>query len=143
MSEFPMMTCGCAGQANRILKDGSRIPACIIHDCTEVAPAGPDLTGRKARCAYYGKSTSLKARYSRNECNYGQDKAPICTCEQPSSSKLPFFEYQGAGSTEATKCKCGYYESAHKPGMNCRCREFKPQGALEFDKFYCGCQGWD
>jgi hypothetical protein len=110
MSEFPMMTCGCAGQANRILKDGSRIPACIIHDCTEVAPAGPDLTGRKARCAYYGKSTALKARYSRNECNYGQEKAPACTCEQPSSSKLPFFEYQGA---------------------------------LKFDKFYCGCQGWD
>jgi hypothetical protein len=143
MSDFPMMTCGCAGQANRILKDGSRIPACIIHDCTDVAAAGPDLTGRKARCAYYGKSTSLKARYSRNECNYGQDKAPTCTCEQPSSSKLPFFEYQGAGSTESTKCKCGYYESAHKSGMNCRCREFKPQGALEFDKFYCGCQGWD
>lgn len=106
-----MMTCGCAAQVVQVLKDGSRIPACITHDCTEIAASKPDLTSRKARCAYYGGRTAKRGSYGGgNECNYGQDRAPICTCEQPSSSQLPFFEHKAA----------------------------EP-----FDKFYCGCHGWD
>lgn len=143
-TSFPLMKCGCAGQASRVLPDGSRIPSCIIHNCIEIAPAPPDLAGRMARCAYYGSRTSPRGSYGGgNECNYGQSKAPVCTCEQPSSGDLPFFEYCGPGSREAEKCKCGYYESAHKPGMNCKCRKFEPRGGLLIDKFYCGCHGWD
>jgi hypothetical protein len=139
-----MMKCGCAAQGHRVMKDDSRIPACLIHDCVEPAASAPDLTDRKARCAYYGKSTAKRGSYGGgNECNYGQSESPTCTCEQPSSPKLPFFEYCGDGSTEAKKCKCGYYESAHKPDSSIRCRKFEPHGGHEFDKFYCGCHGWD
>lgn len=141
-----MMKCGCASQATRRMEDGSRVPSCITHDCIEVAGAPPDLTGRKARCAYYSRPTSPRGSYGGgNECNYGQDKAARCTCEQPSALGLPFFEYQGAGSREATqKCKhCGYYEVAHGPNSNCRCKKFEAKGPHEFDKFYCGCHGWD
>jgi hypothetical protein len=108
-----MMACGCASQGVRTATKGvahDPIPSCLIHDCIEVATNPPDLSARLARCTYYGRRTSLNARHSRNECNYGQDKAAVCTCEQPSSPKLPFFE--------------------SKPSE-------------QFDKFYCGCMGWD
>lgn len=144
MSDFPMMKCGCAGQASRVNADGSRTPACIIHECYEVADAKPDLSGRKARCAYYGSQTARRGSYGGgNECNYGQSNAPRCTCEQPSAASLPFFEYCGPSSTEATKCKCGYFESAHKPNSHCKCKQFAPKGDQGFDRFYCGCHGWD
>lgn len=138
-----MMKCGCAAQGVRIMKDDSRIPACLIHDCIDPASEAPDLTGRKARCVYYGGSTARRGSYGGgNECNYGQGNAARCTCEQPSSATLPFFEFCGASSRESAKCKCGYYETAHG-GSNCKCRKFEPQGDKGFDKFYCGCHGWD
>jgi len=140
----PMMKCGCAAQGLRHMSDGSKVPSCITHDCIEVAAVTPDLTGRKARCAYYGKTTARRGSYGGgNECNYGQSEASRCTCEQPSSPNLPFFEHCGPESREAAKCRCGYYESAHVPNSVCKCRKFEPAGPREFDKFYCGCQGWD
>lgn len=143
-----MMKCGCASQGTRTATKGvphDPIPACLIHDCVDIATDEPDMTGRTARCAYYGGATSRRGSYGGgNECNYGQSNAQRCTCEQPSAKNLPFFEYLGPGSREsATKCKCGYYESAHRPGTSIKCRKFEPCGASEFDKFYCGCQGWD
>lgn len=139
----PLMTCGCAGNAQRVQADGTRIPVCSTHDCIDVAPSPPDLTGRIARCAYYGKRTSPRGSYGGgNECNYGQSDAPICTCEQPSSRALPFFEYCGEGTRDAQHCKhCGYYESAHKDRHSCR--KYEPRGGSAIDRFYCGCHGWD
>lgn len=73
----------------------------------------------------------------------------------PSSTSLPFFEYQGPGSKRATQqCKnCGYYDVAHEPAGPYRadgklkskgiCDNFEPHGAFEFDSHYCGCWGWD
>lgn len=142
----PLMKCGCAAQAHRVLKDGSRVPSCPTHDCIEIAPEQADLTGRIARCAYHGKRTSPRGSYGGgNECNYGQSKAPVCTCEQPSSRDLPFFEYCGEGSRDSTHCKhCGYYEVAHTGERGSRaCRKFEARGASLIDKFYCGCHGWD
>jgi len=110
-------------------------------------PTDPNLEGRKARCAYYGQRTSLGRSHSSNECNYGQSKAPICTCEQPSSKDLPFFEFQGAGSREAElMCKhCPYHKVAHEKPNRSRdvCSHFEPRGDKGIDKFYCGCAGWD
>jgi len=92
------------------MDDGSKVPCCITHSCTEIGEQ-PNLTGRKARCNYYGKSVGRN-----NECNYGQDHSTICTCEQPSSSELPFFEFLGEGSPDSSeRCKCGYMWIAHQP----------------------------
>lgn len=102
------------------------------------------MEGRQAKCAYHGQATSKRGSYGGgNECNYGQSDHKICTCVQPSSKELPFFEFMGEGSREATEiCKCGYHKVAHESGK-VKCREFVPKGAREFDKFYCGCAGWD
>ncbi len=110
--------------------------------------AETNLDGRKARCAYYGQKTS-DGRHSSNECNYGQRQARICTCEQPSSKDLPFFEFTGAGSRESDEiCKhCKFHKIAHEKAPRERgtrvCSHFEAQGPREFDKFYCGCAGWD
>jgi len=79
-----------------------------------------DLTERVARCAY-------------------------CSYESPSSQELPFFEFLGEGSDEATKlCICGYHSIAHdKDAQPATCMEFVAKGDRGYDRFYCGCRGWD
>ena|ERR1051325_4234570 len=104
-------------------------PCCVIHAVSEAActPAAqsPNLEGRQARC-------SLKCKIVRSSLN------------------LAFFEFRGEGSPAAREhcAKCGYYEVAHNPqegrprGAGV-CLNFVPHGAYEFDKYYCGCCGWD
>lgn len=87
-------------------------------------PTAPFLVGRTARCGYHSR----------------------CGTEVPSHQKLAFFEYRGEGSKDAVeKCRhCRYFEVAHKVGHHDRiCDSFEPNGAFEFDSFYCGCRGWD
>ena len=103
-----MMACGCASQGVQTATKGvphDPVPACLIHDCTEVAATPPDLSARIARCAYYGSPLRLSGR-GRNECNYGQDRHATCTCEQPSSSKLPFFESKPDQPKDKFYCGC-------------------------------------
>lgn len=111
-----MMACGC--KANSIgSQAGSdkKGPACVIHNCFTVAEEQPDLTGRKARCAFYGKQTR------RSECLYKGDVKEngvmICRCERDSALDLPFFKYMGPGSPSAAlDCKhCHYHWIAHQP----------------------------
>jgi hypothetical protein len=112
------MKCGCSPQG---VISGTNKPVCIVHDCTEVATP-PDLTGRMAYCAY-GKHAQV-----------------------PSSTDLPFFEYLGPGSPESLEhCTCGYYQSAHNSPKitTVKCTNFTPKGPAEFDRYYCGCRGWD
>ena len=80
-----LMSCGCAAQGTLTRPGQPALVGCLIHDCTDVATAEPDLTGRKARCSYGG-------------------------AEVASSTRLAFFE--------------------HRPNE-------------PFDKYYCGCFGWD
>jgi hypothetical protein len=108
----------------------------------------PSLEGRTAKCAYHGQRTSARGSYGGgNECNYGQRDHKVCSCVQPSSKELPFFEYCGPGSRECDEiCKrCKYHKVAHVSGQRSRavCSNFEPQGDRGFDKFYCGCAGWD
>lgn len=114
------------------------IPSCVVHDCTEPAEIKPDLTGRMARCIY---------RHEGNKGSQRPGPSPI-----PSSYDLAFFEYCGPGSRTATEiCLCGYAIAAHeKNGGNCpkngkrsNSGKFEAQGPQEFDRFYCGCFGWD
>lgn len=76
-------------------------------------------------------------------------RCTYCSVEKPSSKALPFFEFRGEGSREATEhCKCGYtlgcHDAAH-PHVLKQCTEPTPtaRGPQEFDRFYCGCRGWD
>ena len=74
-----------------------------------------------------------------------------CTCgrTEPSSPKLAFFEFCGEGSRDAVDiCGCGYHSVAHTPEVMARnpalkCSTFKASGPREFDRYYCGCRGWD
>jgi hypothetical protein len=77
-----------------------------------------------------------------------------CGCGKTRSSEdahLPFFEYQGPGSNSAelSCAKCGMYKVVHqainpstgRPGVTDH--EFTRRGDVGYDKFYCGCYGWD
>ena len=87
----PIMKCGCVAQS---VRGGTEIPVCVIHDCDEIMKITPDLSGRLARCSY----------------------SPKGHADVASSFDLPFFEYHGPGSPEATrKCKCGCLAMAHEP----------------------------
>ena len=86
-------------------------------------PNPPELTGRISKCS--------------------------CGSTAPSSPLLPFFEYCGPGSHEATTiCACGYHAVSHSPQVMERnksltCTDFRPIGPREFDRHYCGCRGVD
>jgi len=122
-----MMACGHTANATH---EGQ--PACAV--CAGIAEgwatvvAGPSLEGRTARCG--------------------------CGRIEPSSAKLPFFEFRGEGSRMATdSCRnCGYSLVAHTQEQTRtqknvvergECPGFEPRGAWEHDSFYCGCRGWD
>lgn len=125
MTNHPIMKCGCAAQGFCSSKGGKvfdpPIPSCVVHDCLEVADTVPVLAGRMAKCAYSGCKTNPK----------------------PSSPELAFFEFMGKGSREATEmCVCGYHLIAHQKKL-VKCKQFIAKGPQEFDKFYCGCRGWD
>lgn len=84
--EHKILKCGCVDYAIKHLKDGTDVPCCITHNCTEFMEEQPDLSSRKARCVYCGKE------------------------RESDKDRLPFFEYV--------------------PGR-------------EYDRYYCGCKGWD
>jgi len=126
MSEKPMMECGHAANATNSKGEPSCVICIGIHPGAEkVVKKGPNLTGRIAKCAYG------------------------CGSEKPSSTSLPFFEYCGAESREAQEtCKhCGYSIVAHPGGRNhkpqFKCKGFEPRGDRGYDRYYCGCRGWD
>lgn len=126
-----LMQCGCAGMAkHNNAHDGLEAghPSCVTHIPAQEAclPASrPSLEGRFAKC---GKTCAV----------------------EPSNADLAFFEYLGPDSPASKNhcAQCGYYESAHKrdgdrlPSQNV-CLNFRPHGPYEFDRYYCGCRGWD
>lgn len=126
-----LMNCGCAGMAkHNNAHDGLEAghPSCVTHipakAACEIATA-PSLEGRFAKCG--------------NGC-------PVV----PSSVGLAFFEYLGPDSPASKQncAQCGYYESAHKrdgdkPRFADVCLNFRPHGPYKFDRYYCGCRGWD
>ena len=147
MSEPILMKCGCVAQgvvkAIKGVPIDPPVPACVTHGCAEPAGTKPDLTGRMAKCTY--RHDVLKRGGLQRP-----GKSPV-----PSSFDLAFFEFCGPGSRRAAEyCICGYHRSAHdKNGGKCPRNSltgkrttdggFQAQGPLEFDRFYCGCFGWD
>ena len=87
------MKCGCVAQAVQRMPDGSERPACVVHDPPDsitVAEVKPDLTGRKARCAYFGRGgfRNHGPIYGGGKCSRQR-----CGCLVDSDYGLPFFEY--------------------------------------------------
>lgn len=99
----PMLTCGHAANAVQTMPDGSRVPACAICDCNEVAQQQPDLTGRRMRCSYFGRATST--RNNEGPCRTMPSGAP-CTCEQPSSLSAAFFQQHPDEDFDEFYCGC-------------------------------------
>lgn len=122
-----MMGCGHRAQG----QSAAGVPVCVscvgLHPGATVPVAAPDLTGRSAGCIYR------------------------CGAVRASSIDLPFFEFRGEGSREATeRCfTCGMFAVAHgevnaatgRAGITSH--PFIAAGPDDFDKFYDGCLGWD
>ena len=105
-NKTPMMKCGHAANAKRKI-EGEWEPSCVICGCAEIDDAPPDMAERKARCSYYGKHSANGRFRSTNESNYG-DRTPgaICSCEEPSSSNLPFFRHHPDKDHDEFYCGC-------------------------------------
>lgn len=106
-----MLKCGCTAYATT----GDGKPSCVVHDCTEVAEAAPNLAGRVARCTYRGcrgrRTGPADPRIGSSfygELRDGEDRA-VMPSDAPGHGP-PFF--------------------SHKPDK-------------AEDEFYCGCFGWD
>jgi hypothetical protein len=80
-----LMKCGHSDNAKRVLNNGEQIPACVICGCTEVAETPIDLTGRKARCTYYGSK---------------------CHSEIDSRLNLAFFNHKPDSKYDEYYCGC-------------------------------------
>ena len=83
-----LMKCGHAANAERIGKDGTRTPSCVICNCADVEREckGTDgLEGRQAICTGHkgGKPTPIQSKW-----------------------ELPFFEYRPSQQYDAYYCGC-------------------------------------
>lgn len=107
-----MMKCGCLSQSvcSRI---GGRvfdppIPSCVIHDCIDPMDSPPDLTGRRAKCGYFGRGgfRNYGPIYGGGKCSRQK-----CECLVPSSlDGLPFFSYQPDKEHDSFFCGCGGWD---------------------------------
>ena len=86
-----MMACGHAANS----KTPSGAPSCAIcvgiHPGADTVAKAPDLTGRIARCAYYGQRARISGR---------------CQSEAPSSTDLAFFEHRPDEPHDRFYCGC-------------------------------------
>lgn len=102
-----MMKCGHTAQGT----DGDGNPVCVI--CFGIDPGAtipaenePYLSGRYARCAYYGKEFRRYVRFG-NECRVCADRNDnTCRCERESSISLAFFEHKPEYKYDKFYCGC-------------------------------------
>lgn len=99
-----MMKCGhAANSMGSPAGSTEKMPACVICSCFEQAES-PNLTGRKARCAYYG--TPVKSSwYNGNACDVCKT-GENCQCEKPSSTGLWFFASHPDKEYDEFYCAC-------------------------------------
>lgn len=98
-----MMACGHAANSTRRLPDGTTQPACVIcagfDPRSSIVVGEPDLTGRRARCFYYGTAPR------QNECRTCTRGVP-CSCEVDSNMRLAFFGYHPDKAFDEFYCGC-------------------------------------
>ena len=88
------MKCGHSDNAKRILNNGESIPACAICGCTDIEEAKPDLTGRTAKCTYFGRSFKYNGRMV------------TCHGEVDSRLNLAFFNHKPNSKNDEYYCGC-------------------------------------
>lgn len=83
------------------------IPCCVTHGCMEVAEIIPDLSGRMARCTYFGSGhfRNHGQIYGGGECS-----GASCRCVVPSRLDLPFFVYQSGKTEDRFFCGCAGWD---------------------------------
>jgi len=100
----PLMKCGHAATG---INNKTGKPACIscIGDprAEQIEDNPPDLSHRKARCAYYGITSRGNFKC---ESNYGTKPNSTCLVEEPSDTNLPFFEYKPDKEYDVFYCGC-------------------------------------
>jgi hypothetical protein len=89
-----LMKCGHSANGERVIDENTRIPACVICGCTEIEENKPDLTGRKARCSYFGRTFTHKGQ------------RVTCHGEADSKYALPFFEHKPNNQYDTYYCGC-------------------------------------
>ena len=99
----------CGHSANAVASKTGK-PCCAscfgLTPDAEIVVDTPDLTGRTARCAYFG-SVKPNRRYANDECNYGCSRKPKCECGNvPSATGLAFFEYRPGEEQDKFYCGC-------------------------------------
>jgi hypothetical protein len=112
----------------------------------------------REHCPVHKNAPPVPANNSRDLNLAGRTAKCSCGKTQPSGARLAFFEYCGPGSREAVDvCRCGYFLCAHTTEGMARnvasnrrtvielgkCTGFAARGPLEFDRFYCGCRGFE
>jgi hypothetical protein len=156
--EAVILACGHAPNSTSY-RNGEPIPACAICACTIPADIAPDLTVRTARCAcgaerpssyqlaffeYCGEGSFTALSHCRN-CGYHEVAHHVTDCS--------FCDGSGTRIVGRYDDDIVVYEQG-VPCQRCRgkgvirptkhvCPEFTPRGALDHDRFYCGCHGWD
>lgn len=80
MTKPLMMKCGHSANAERILAEDKRIPACVICDCYEIVDS-PNLDGRESKC-------------------------PYCKFRTASNERLAFFKHQPEAEFDSHYCGC-------------------------------------
>jgi hypothetical protein len=83
------------------------IPACVVHDCIEVAKDIPDLTHRMAQCNYTGSGgwRNYGPIHGGGKCS--REK---CECLVASSFDLPFFVYSPDKKHDHFFCGCAGWD---------------------------------
>jgi hypothetical protein len=97
-----LMKCGHSAQGI----NGTGKPVCLICMCEEIAESKPDLTGRKARCSYFGKEVyNCETHYPKMLTTDSRGKKH-CGSLVDSSYSLPFFEYKPNSKEDSFYCGC-------------------------------------
>lgn len=103
MAKAPLMQCGHTAQA-RNTATGDWV--CVIcfgsPEATTPIDNTPELSGRKARCSYYGSIPRGRNHEGPPGCNRGER----CLCEKPSAPELPFFRHTPEEEFDSFYCGC-------------------------------------
>jgi len=106
-----LMRCGCTAQGvcHRMkgIKFDPPVPVCVVHDCIEIAETKPDLTGRSARCSYFGHGGFRNHGPIHGGGSCTRNK---CECIVPSNYELPFFVYCADKETDTFFCGCAGWD---------------------------------
>jgi len=97
-----LMACGHVAIATDNQTGEPMCPICFDTPESRIPhPKPPDLSGRRARCSFYGR-TSTGRSHESTTCQWHEP----CLCEKPSDLALPFFSYRPDRDFDEFYCGC-------------------------------------